>query len=306
MLKVIISGGTTLSKQSLLLIDGMSLLFRGFYATSYRGQFMLTSKGVPTNGIFGFVRYMWDAIETFEPTHIICCWDMGSQTFRNERFSDYKANRGEAPIELIPQFDLVKEVTDSFGIMNIGLKGYEADDCIGTLARKFSKDIHVNILTGDHDSLQLVDKNISSVIMKKGIGNYVVYTPELLLEEKGLTPAQLIDLKGLMGDSSDNYPGVHGIGEKTAIKLLKEHQTIEGVLESLSSLSKGIRKKIEENLEMLHLSRELATIHCEVPLECDLQHTQWSLDFDRVKIQLEQIESTRLIKMIEKSIKIPS
>lgn len=282
-----------------MLVDGMSLLFRGFYATSYRGSFMLTSEGVPTNAIYGFVRYLWDAIQTFQPTHVVCCWDMGSKTFRTERFDNYKANRVEPPVELIPQFDLVKDVVECMGIPNIGLKGYEADDLIGTLAKQYGEDHQVRILTGDHDSLQLVSENVHSIIMKKGMSNYAVYTLEMLKEEKGLTPQQFIDLKGLMGDSSDNYPGVKGIGEKTALKLLLQYDSIGGILENLAELSKGIRTKIETDLEMLHLSRELAEIHCEVPIELSVDQCQFSLNMEKVRLQFEKLEFRSLLKMIE-------
>lgn len=285
--------------QSLLLVDGMALLFRGFYATSYRGQFMETSKGVPTNAIFGFVRYLWDAIGRFEPSHIICCWDMGSQTFRNEMFPDYKANRGKAPAELIPQFELVKEVSNSFGILNVGVPGYEADDVIGTLAKNLCSEIDVRILTGDRDSLQLVNDNVHAVIMNKGIGNYTVYTPELIKETIGVTPAQLIDIKGLMGDQSDNFPGVPGIGEKTAIKLIKEHHSIEGILKNQDKLTKGIQKKLSENLEILHLSRKLASIYCEVPMNCSLEESFWEFDIQKATEMLHRIESNGLLRLIE-------
>lgn len=209
-----------------MLVDGMALLFRGFYATAYRGYIMKTSTGMPVNAIYGFTRYLFDAIKTFEPTHVACCWDMGSKTFRNDLYPAYKGNRGEPPEELVPQFDLVKEVVSSFDITNIGLEGYEADDCIGTLAEMYRNEATVQILTGDHDSLQLVKDNVHSIIMKKGMSNYEVYTPEKLEHEKGLTASQFIDLKGLMGDTSDNYPGVKGIGEKTAIKLLQQYGSI--------------------------------------------------------------------------------
>src|SRR5690625_175008 len=127
-------------KRKIMLVDGMALLFRGFYATAFRGNFMETKDGVPTNGIFQFVRYFLDAIHTFDPTDVICCWDMGSKTFRTEVYDQYKANREAPPEELIPQFDLVKEVVDAFQIPNIGLENYEADDCIGTLARTYERE----------------------------------------------------------------------------------------------------------------------------------------------------------------------
>lgn len=284
------------NKNSLMLIDGMALLFRGFYATSYSGYIMKTSQGIPTNAIYGFVKYMQDAIRTFQPSHVLCCWDMGARTFRNELYPAYKANRGEPPVELVPQFDLVKEVVASFNIPNIGIEGYEADDLIGTIAKKYSSEMTIQILTGDHDSLQLVSENIQPIIMKKGMSNYEVYTLEKLLEEKGLTPTQFIDLKGLMGDASDNYPGVKGIGEKTAIKLLKEYETIEGILENRANLSKGVRTKIEAELEMLHLSRKLAEIHCEVPVDINLSDCERCFDEDKVTAMFEQLEFHRLLK----------
>ena len=180
--------------QSVMLVDGMALLFRAYYASSYSGYIQKTSTGIPTNAVHGFVKYFWDAVEKFRPSHVVCCWDMGSQTFRTEMFGEYKGNRGEAPEDLIPQFNLVKEVTESLGVPNVGLVGYEADDCIGTLARTYSEHSRVLVLTGDHDMLQLVDDNTDVIIMKKGLGNYQVYTPETLLVEKGLTAQQIVDL----------------------------------------------------------------------------------------------------------------
>ncbi|MRG85842.1 5'-3' exonuclease [Salinibacillus xinjiangensis] len=287
-------------KHSILLVDGMALLFRGYYATSFTGNFMINSKGTPTNGIFGFMRYFLNALETFQPSHVICCWDMGSQTFRNEKYPDYKANRGEPPVELIPQFDLVKEVMESFDVPNVGLKGYEADDCIGTLANQYKEDHEVLILTGDQDILQLVQPQVSVAIMKKGQGNYAVYKADNFEEEKGITPAQVVDMKGLMGDSADNYPGVKGIGEKTALKLIKQYNTIDGILENMDELSKGIKKKIEENLDMLHLSRDLAKIHCEVPVSCELEQAAWSLNHSKVSEKFEELEFKNLINQVKK------
>jgi 5'-3' exonuclease len=285
-------------KSSVMLIDGMALLFRGFYATSHRGNFMINSKGTPTNAIFGFLNYFLDAVKTFQPSHIICCWDMGSKTFRTTLYDQYKANRGAPPVELIPQFDLIKEVVEAFDVPNIGIEGFEADDCIGTLAQQYSKDTNVQILTGDQDILQLVNERISVIIMKKGQGNYAVYRPDTLYKEKGITSLQMVDLKGLMGDASDNYPGVKGIGEKTALKLLQEYHSIEGILENLTGLSKGVAKKIEENLDMLHLSRKLARINCNTPVSCTLEECLWELKNETVKQKLEEMEIKGLTRLL--------
>jgi len=284
--------------KKMMLVDGMALLFRAYFATSYSGYIMKTSKGVPTNAIHGFVKYFWDAVQTFQPSHVVCCWDMGAKTFRTEMYDQYKANREAPPEDLIPQFDLVKKVVESFGVPNIGLVGYEADDCLGTLAEMYSKELPVQILTGDHDTLQLVKENIEVIIMKKGQSNYAVYTPEILVEEKGITPEQMVDLKALMGDSSDNYPGVKGIGEKTALKLLQEYQHIEGILENLASLSAGVRKKIEAELDMLHLSRQLARIRCDVPVQFSIEETVWNINPERVLKQFDELEFKGLKKLI--------
>ncbi|MBT2762604.1 5'-3' exonuclease H3TH domain-containing protein [Paenibacillus sp. ISL-20] len=279
---------------SLMLVDGMALLFRAYYATASSGYIRRTKAGVPTNAIYGFLRYMWDAIDKFQPTHVACCWDMGSKTFRTEQFASYKGNRPEAPDDLVPQFSLVRDVTECLGIPNLGVVGYEADDCIGTLAKRYGDSMNVMILSGDHDLLQLVNDSTSVIIMKKGHGNYMHYTPETLYAEKGLSPKQVIDVKGLMGDTSDNYPGVRGIGEKTAVKLIQEYETVEGILANLESLTKGVRTKIEADLEMLHLSRSLAEIHCEVPMECELELCRLSVDHERALTKLEELEMKSL------------
>lgn len=260
---------------------------------------MLNSKGVPTNGIYQFLRYMFDAIERFEPTHVICCWDMGSKTFRTEIYEGYKANREEPPIELVPQFDLVKEVVEAFDIPNIGLKNFEADDCIGTLAKTYNKDHDVLILTGDQDILQLVDEGIDVAIMRKGQGNYEVFSLDNFYEKKGISPNQIIDLKGLMGDSSDNYPGVKGIGEKTALKLLQEYETIDHLLENIDKLTKGIQNKINNDIDMLHLSRKLAEIKCNVPIHCALEDAEWNMDVRKVEEKFNELDFSHMIKLLK-------
>ncbi|MFD1848892.1 5'-3' exonuclease [Oceanobacillus bengalensis] len=291
-----------MEKNKILLVDGMALLFRGFFATSFRGNFMLTKSGVPTNGIYQFMRYFLDAVDHFEPTHVICCWDMGSKTFRSDLYEGYKANRGEPPVELVPQFDLVKEVVQAFDMPNIGLKNYEADDCIGTLAKVYSMDHEVIILTGDQDILQLVDDGIHVAIMRKGLGNYEVFTQENFYEKKGIHPKQVIDVKGLMGDTADNYPGVKGIGEKTAVKLLQEYETIDGLLENMDKLPKGVQTKINNNLDMLHLSRTLAEIKCDVPVECSLEDALWDYKEEKILNKFDELEFTHFTKLIKTSV----
>lgn len=268
----------------ILLVDGMALLFRGYYATAYSGNFMKNEHGIATNGVHQFLRYFLNGIKTFKPTHVFCCWDMGSHTFRTELFPTYKANRAEPPEELIPQFSLVREVVDAFDIPNIGIDQYEADDIIGSIAHQYNKDHQIIIQTGDFDMLQLVKENVDVAIMKKGIGNYDIFDQYNFYEKKGLFPYQIIDFKGFTGDAADNYPGVKGIGEKTATKLLQTYKSIDDILNSLEKLSAGVRKKLEENIEMFHLSKQLAEIKCDIPISC-------SLDEAKVQFNVESIDN---------------
>ncbi|WP_027409057.1 5'-3' exonuclease [Anoxybacteroides tepidamans] len=262
----------------LLLVDGMALLFRSFYATAPSGQWMINSRGVPTNAVHGLMRHLSAALSVIEPTHVICCWDMGSTTFRTEWFPDYKANRGEPPLELVPQFDLAKEAVAALGIPNIGVLGAEADDCIGTIAKQYRESARISILTGDRDLFQLLADNVTVYLLAKGIGNYDAYTLARFYEEKGIWPHQLVDVKALMGDPSDNYPGVRGIGEKTAFKLIQQYGSIEGLVENLHLLTKAQQQKIREHLDMLYLSRKLAAIHCDIPLDLRLDEAKWERD----------------------------
>lgn len=286
--------------QSVLLVDGMAVLFRAYYATASGGYIRRTKDGIATNAVYGFIRYFWDAVQTFNPTHVVCCWDLGGGTFRGEHYADYKGNRPEAPEDLVPQFTMIQEVMDSLGVPNISAAGYEADDCLGTLSRSYNEELDMNvmILSGDHDLLQLVNERTKVIIMKKGHGNYKVYTPESLYEEKQLHPRQIIDMKGLMGDASDNYPGVRGIGEKTAMKLVQEFDSIEGILEHMDDLSPSIRKKIEADMDMLHLSRKLAKIHCEVPVACSLESSLLVLDHAQIISKFEELEMKSLCSLM--------
>ncbi|WP_406845665.1 5'-3' exonuclease H3TH domain-containing protein [Bacillus safensis] len=287
-----------------LLVDGMALLFRSFYATAVHRNFMINDHGVPTNGVNGYLKHLLTAVQTFEPTHIVCCWDMGSQTYRNELFQDYKANRGEAPVELIPQFDLAKEATEELGIVNIGIKGFEADDCIGTLAALYQNEARVTVLTGDRDLLQILNEQVTVALMQKGIGNYKHYTKALFEEEMGISPKALIDMKALMGDSSDNYPGVKGIGEKTALKFIQTYQTIDGLLENVHELTAAQQKKMQAGLEDLKLSRLLAEIKCDVPLSCPIDETKMNINQERAASMLRYHQIKGIEPMVNRISKI--
>lgn len=256
--------------KKILLIDGMALLFRHFFATSLHKQFMRNSSGTPTNGVQGFVRHVFTAINEIQPTHVAVCWDMGKSTFRNDMFDGYKQNRPAPPDELIPQFDYVKEVSNQFGFVNIGVQNFEADDVIGTLAEAYSEQNQVYIVTGDRDILQCINPNVEIWLTKKGFNIYNRYTLNRFQSEYGLNPSQLVDVKAFMGDTADGYPGVKGIGEKTAIKLIQNHGSVESVIAALEQLTPGQRNKIETDMDNLKLSKTLAKIHTEVPLNTNV------------------------------------
>ncbi|MCU9613655.1 5'-3' exonuclease [Caldibacillus lycopersici] len=292
----------TANQPKLLLVDGMALLFRAFYATSATGQFMYNDQGIPTNAVNGFLKHMFTAVNHFRPTHLAVCWDMGSKTFRNELYDDYKGNRTAAPDEMIPQFDLAKEAAAAFSIPNIGVVGFEADDCLGTIATKCKTEADVLILTGDQDILQVIDDGISVALLKKGFGNYQVFSKAIFMEEKGYQPRQLIDVKGLTGDTSDHYPGVRGIGPKTAEKLIQQFGSVENILESLHLLTPSQRKKIEEDRDSLILSKTLAEIKLDVPLQFSLEHAKLNLFENDRNEQLLKINikgMSRILTMIE-------
>jgi 5'-3' exonuclease len=282
-------------KKLVMLIDGMALLFRGFYATPV----FRTTQGVPINAITQWIKYFLHAVDHFNPSHVVCCWDMGAKTFRSELSSAYKANRSEAPDDLIPQFNLIKQVIEEgFRIPNVGVVGYEGDDIIGTLSKLYCEHMDVIILTGDHDNLQLVSERVKVAIMKKGLGNYKIYSPNVLMEEKGITPRQFIDVKAIMGDTSDNIAGVKGIGEVGALKLIKQYRDIEGILDNLSLLTPSMRKKIENDLQSLHLSRNLATIKCDVPLEHDMETSSLTYRKEQLQQTFEKYELKILMNTV--------
>lgn len=268
----------------ILLIDGMALLFRHFYATSLHKQFMRNSSGTPTNGIQGFVRHVFSAINDIQPTHVAVCWDMGKSTFRNDMFDGYKQNRPAPPEELIPQFDYVKEVSNQFGFVNIGVQNYEADDVIGTLAHQYSDENQVYVVTGDKDILQCINPNVEIWLTKKGFSIYNRYTLDRFQSEYGLNPLQLIDVKAFMGDSADGYPGVKGIGEKTAIKLIQNYGSVESVVDAINELTPGQQNKINNDMQNLKVSKSLAKIHTEVPLDTTtlLQDMKFGTDITKI------------------------
>jgi len=288
-----------------LILDGSSVLVRAYFASAFSGRIMRSSKGVYTNGVFGFLNMMFGALERFSPTHLFVAWDVSRDTFRRELFPAYKGTRGELPDELHPQFDTMQDVLNSLGVSQHADVRYEADDIIGTLAHKAAAEGHnVLILTGDRDALQLVGDNVTVAIMKKGISELDVYTPESLLEKYQLTARQIIDLKGLMGDTSDNIPGVPGIGEKTATKLLLEWNSVENLLDNAHLLKGKMKEKIETHREIALLSKQLATIVTDVPLYFDCESCRLSFQLETAREKLTDLDLKRFVGQVERMVHV--
>ncbi|HFI2433657.1 TPA: DNA polymerase I [Streptococcus suis] len=263
-----------MKKNKLLLIDGSSVAFRAFFALYNQIDRFKNANGLHTNAIYGFNLMLDHMMKRIEPTHILVAFDAGKTTFRTEMYADYKAGRAKTPDEFREQFPFIRQMLDAMGVKHYELAQYEADDIIGTLdkmAERTDIPFDVTIVSGDKDLIQLTDENTVVEISKKGVAEFEEFTPAYLMEKMGITPAQFIDLKALMGDKSDNIPGVTKIGEKTGLKLLIEHGSLDGIYENIDSMKAS---KMKDNLisdkEQAFLSRTLATIDTNAPIEIGL------------------------------------
>ena len=268
--------------ERLLILDSNSLLNRAFFAIPP----LTTSEGVHTNAVYGFANMLFKLREEIKPDYIVAAFDRKGPTFRHKEFDEYKAGRKKMAPELAEQFPLIKEILSLLSITIHEIDGFEADDIIGSLAKYAEKNgIEVFIVTGDKDALQLASDNINVIITKKGVSETANYNYETFVEEFGVTPTQFIDVKGLMGDKSDNIPGVPGVGEKTAYKLIQTYGSIEEVLNNIDNIS---GKKLKENLETYReqaiFSKRLATIMTEVPIDFDLDEIRSQKEYDREKL----------------------
>ncbi|PZE21041.1 DNA polymerase I [Paenibacillus xerothermodurans] len=249
----------------LILIDGNSIASRAFFAL----PLLSNSSGLHTNAVYGFTTMLLRLIDEQKPTHFLVAFDAGKATFRHKDYAEYKGGRAKMPSELGEQFPLLKDLLRAFGISQFELEGYEADDIIGTITRVADErgDMEVVVVTGDKDMLQLASEKVKIALTRKGISEVELFDPPYIKAKYDLTPQQIIDLKGLMGDASDNIPGIPGVGEKTALKLLHEFETVEGVLSHTAELKGKMREKIEQHADDARMSKELATIFREVPME---------------------------------------
>lgn len=296
--------------KKLILIDGNSLVYRAFYAI----PLTISRAGEPVNAVYGFTSMLIKLIKDEQPAALAVAFDRKAPTFRHNQFAEYKAQRPEMPDELKPQFELVKEVIEAFNIPFFELDGYEADDVIATLVKKFEPDYdEILIVTADRDALQLVTDKVKVVSTRKGISEVKVYDRNKVIERFGLPPGKIPDMLGLAGETSDNIPGVPGIGEKTAIALIKEFGRLEEVLEKADEIKKPkLKEALKEYAEQARLSKELSTLHSEVPLEVDENSLHFTPDWQKVRKTLTSLSFNSLLKRLEeeeeaglKQIKLP-
>ncbi|MDD2431474.1 MAG: DNA polymerase I [Firmicutes bacterium] len=282
--------------QRMIAIDGHSLLYRAFYALPD----FTTKSGQNTGAIYGFNLMLEKTLSDYQPDYVFVAFDSAKPTFRHEIFEDYKAHRPPMPEELRGQVDLSKKLLDHLGIPHIAVDGIEADDLIGTISKLAKKwEVEYLILTGDRDSLQLVDDTCNVLLTKKGISEVIRYDVNKVKEDYSITPDQVIDYKGLVGDASDNIPGVKGIGDKTATKLLKEYGSIENILQNLDKLTPSVLKKLHDQKEIALLSKELATIQTNLDLDISLENSKLEEpDIEPLREFYRELEFTSFLKKL--------
>ncbi len=277
-----------------VIIDGNSLINRAFYALPMLANF----DGVVSNGVFGFTNILVKIINEIKPKYICVALDYGKKTFRNEIYKDYKGTRKPTPKELVPQFKILRDMLNIMNIKFIEKQGIEADDIIGSLTKKF--DVENIVVTGDRDSFQLINKNTCVYFTKKGISETINLTVDNLKDEYGVNPEQVVDLKSLMGDSSDNIPGVAGVGEKTALTLINTYGSLDEVYNNIDNISGKLKEKLLLNKDNAYLSKQLATIKCDVELDDNLKSYEYEFPFNNDVLNFfKQYQFNSLIKRSE-------
>ena len=282
----------------IILLDGNSLSYRAFYAMPA----LKNKKGLYTNSVYGFTLMLERILEDTKPKYALVAFDKGKETFRHKSYEAYKGTRDKTPTELVEQFGYVRELIESYGIKYEEHLDYEADDIIGSYAKIAEKaGLEVIIVSGDKDLTQLASDNITVYYTKRGVTEIDYYTPEFINEKYGLTPQQIIDMKGLMGDKSDNIPGIPGVGEKTAIKLLTEYETVENVLENIDNISgKKLKERLTEGKEDAILSKKLATIFTDVPVDNKIEDLTFKEDREKKKELFEKLEFVSFLRKLSK------
>ena len=287
----------------LVLIDAHSLIYRAFFALPP----MSTSDGQVTNAVYGFTS-MLAIVLASRPEYAVAAFDVGAPTFRSKEYVEYKAGRRAMPEDLRPQLDKVRDVLESFSIPIYGIEGFEADDVIGTLSRIAEERGHsVTIVSGDLDCLQLVSESVEALVPRRGITDTFVYGPDQVRQRYGFEPAQLIDFKALRGDSSDNIPGVPGVGDKTAAKLVQDFGTIEAMLERVDELPDGrVKTALKANADQIRLGKRMVTIVRDVPVELELERARWTrYDYEKARLVFDRLEFRQLLSRFPPPDQVP-
>lgn len=287
----------TIADMKLLLVDGSALLHRAYHAYPS----LKTKTGEIVGAVYGVASMLITALDTEKPTHAVVAWDLPKPTFRHEKYIAYKAQRPKADAEMVDQIALVKEVIGVMGVTQIEQEGFEADDIIGTLAYNAGreKDAQVVILTGDQDTMQLVTPNVKVMTPAKGSESGKLYGPEEVLAKYGVRPDQIVDLKALVGDHSDNIPGVAGIGPVSAAKLVSEYGTLERIYESLSAIPEPIRLKLENGRDSAFMSQDLSRIVTDMKIAGTLDDWKYeTVKTDAVKAKFEELNFKSLLRRL--------
>ena len=283
-----------------ILVDGNNLMFRSFYATAYSGNIMRNSKGFPTNALYGFTTMMNKIMNEEKPEYIAVAFDIG-KNFRKKKYDFYKEGRQATPDELLKQMPIARKILDAMGIKYLEMEPYEADDIIGTLAKMADLDpeYDATIIPSDRDLLQLISPVVDVKLLKQT--GFIKYNPDTFKEDYGIEPIRIIDLKGLAGDSSDNIPGVKGIGEKTALKLLQEYESLEGIYENIDSIKGKTKEKLELDRDNAFMSKEIATIYRDVPLNISFEDIRYlGVNEKELGDIFESLEFYSLLKNFER------
>ncbi len=282
--------------KKLILIDGNSLLFRAYFAM----RPMVTSKGMHTQGVFAFVNMLGKILNDYHPTHIAVAFDLKGGTFRHDVYKEYKAGRLKTPPELLSEIPVLHDVLGAMNIAVLEVPQYEADDIIGTVAaRAEAEGLDTLVISGDKDELQLIGDHVNVLINKRGMSEFDLYDTDAMLERYHLTPKQFIDLKGLMGDSSDNIPGVPGIGEKKGIALLEQYGSLENLIDHADEVKGKMGEKLRENIEVARMSKWLATINTQAPVEFDWKDLEYTEpDMEKLIAIYTELEFNSFIKKL--------
>lgn len=289
----------TSKKEKLIAIDGTSLIYRFFYAIQNE---MRNKEGQSTRGIYGFLSMVFKLIEDYKPDYFVVAWDLKGPTFRHKKYEDYKANRKPMPDDLASEMPILQSVLEALDIKNMSLAGYEADDILGTISKRAeAKRMDVLIVTGDRDALQLASDNVKVMINKKGITNFDMYDRKAMIKEYGMTPDQFIDLKALMGDSSDNIKGVPGVGKVTGQKLIQEYGSIENLKNKIDEISKPkLKQSLLDYKDILEDNKTLVTIVRDVPIEFDFEELRFDkIDKEKTKEWFVKLEFKRFQKLLD-------